>query len=142
MREIKGNIWNFQDQGWLVITTNAEIKKNGEAIMGKGIALEAKTKFPDLPLKLAKHIQNNGNILQIWPEYGLITYPTKYFWGDQSDLILIKKSAEALLKIPGIIYLPKVGCGCGGLDWDKEVKPILSSILQEDRFILISKGNH
>jgi O-acetyl-ADP-ribose deacetylase (regulator of RNase III) len=26
------------------------------------------------------------------------------------------------------IYMPKIGCGLGGLDWDKEVKPVLEKL--------------
>ena len=41
MKEIKGNLWDFHDQGYFVcITTNGEInsKTPPELIMGKGIA--------------------------------------------------------------------------------------------------------
>ena len=141
MLEINGNIWDFEKQGWIVVTTNAEIRKDGKAVMGKGIAYQAAQKFPDLPLKLAKHVQNFGNILKIWPEYGIITYPTKWYWGDDSDLILIKNGAIKLIHSPELygsnIYLPRLGCGCGNLHWE-EVKTILEKILVEDRFIVIS----
>jgi len=43
MKEVIGNIWNYYNKGnWIVITTNGTIKKNGEAVMGRGVALEAK----------------------------------------------------------------------------------------------------
>lgn len=38
MREINGsNIWDFYNKGfWIAITTNGTVKKNGEAVMGRG----------------------------------------------------------------------------------------------------------
>jgi hypothetical protein len=50
VKEIVGNIWDYYDKGhWIVITTNGIVNKNGEAIMGRGVALEAAKKFKDLP---------------------------------------------------------------------------------------------
>ena len=56
MKEITGDIWDYHKQGhWIVITTNGTVKSNGEAVMGRGIALQARAKFiqhPDLREKL------------------------------------------------------------------------------------------
>ncbi|KKK48761.1 hypothetical protein LCGC14_3141900, partial [marine sediment metagenome] len=78
MKEISGNIWNFHEQGhWIVITTNGTVKANGEAVMGRGVALQAKRKFPALPKLLGKQIQQVGNILHHWGQEGLIFFPVK-----------------------------------------------------------------
>jgi len=62
MLEAYGNIWDLApDYDAVVITTNGYVKKNGEAVMGRGIAKEAKEIFPDLPLKLGKRITEHGN---------------------------------------------------------------------------------
>ena len=76
---------------------------------------------------------------------GVISFPTKHHWRAKSDLKLIENSAEKLLNFAKIglvwkhIWLPVVGCGLGGLDWDTQVKPLLSSIL-DDRFTVVFRG--
>ena len=62
MREITGNIWDFYAQGkWIVITTNGNTKSNGEAIMGRGVALEAAQRLPELPQMLGQRLRAGGN---------------------------------------------------------------------------------
>lgn len=44
MRDIKGNIWTLYDSDptcYICITTNGFVKSNGEAVMGRGTALQA-----------------------------------------------------------------------------------------------------
>jgi len=56
------NIWEIiQNDDFLIITTNGWINKKGEAVMGRGIALQAKKNFPDLPRILASKIKQEGN---------------------------------------------------------------------------------
>lgn len=63
MLEAYGNIWDLAPEyDTVVITTNGYVKKNGEAVLGRGIAKEAKEIFPDLPLKLGKRITEHGNL--------------------------------------------------------------------------------
>jgi len=65
MKEITGDIWDFYEKGfWIVITTNGNVKDNGEAVMGKGIALQARQRYPLLPSMLGKGILEIGNCLQ------------------------------------------------------------------------------
>lgn len=50
MKEVYGDIWEYHKQGyWIVITTNGFVKKNGCAVMGRGVAKQAVTKYPSLP---------------------------------------------------------------------------------------------
>lgn len=70
----------------------------------------------------------------------IITFPTKHHWRDESDLELIRTSAEQLIDIcegRGITscYLTRPGCALGGLDWESQVRPLLEPIL-DDRFII------
>jgi len=75
------NLWNFSPEIYYrVITTNGNIKNNGEAVMGKGIALQAKERYPGLPSLLANHIKKCGNVISISPDYKIITFPTKNNW--------------------------------------------------------------
>jgi hypothetical protein len=146
MLEITGNIWDFHNKGfWITITTNGNVNIKGEAIMGKGIALEAKRRYPEIPILLGKKISNIGNCLHYWGEKGLLFLPTKYNWWENSDIALIEKSCRELrdffdkviTEYPTPIYVVRLGCENGKLDW-QNVKPILEKYL-DDRFIVVSR---
>lgn len=71
--------------------------------------------------------------------FHLISFPTKHNWRNNSDIGLIKESCINLLRIcdaRGILkcYLPAIGCGCGGLDFQRQVLPVVSEIL-DSRFL-------
>jgi len=141
MKEIQGNIWNFHKQGyWIVITTNGIVKSNGEAVMGRGVALQAKQKFPTLPSSLGYYINLNGNVVQHIPGFSIIAFPVKYKWSEKASLELIESSCQGLVRLISIIgvrevYIVRPGCGNGGLDWE-DVKPILEKYL-DDRFRVV-----
>ena len=132
----------------ICITTNGKIKKDGKAVMGRGIAKTANDYF-SISDKLAKYLGLYGNRVfdmglyrfNGCDPYHVITFPTKHDWRDDSDIELIKTSAEQLKVLcdkRGITtcYLPPVGCANGHLDYEKQVKPIIEGIL-DDRFIVI-----
>lgn len=128
----KGNIWSVLYSPYvnsvLLITTNAVKSKDGRLVMGAGLALEAKKKYPWLPLKL-------GNLINK-KEYNLIIFPfeedslcylgalqTKYHWRNKSPGDLVARSVKALSDKAEV--LPKFsfhcgmpGVGNGGLDFD------------------------
>ena len=143
MLEVKGNIWDYYDEGnWVVIPTNRTIKRNGEAVMGRGVALQAKLKRPDLPLFLGDLIRDFGNQVYRFDQWRLLSFPLKDNWWELAKLSLIEVSLVQLKQAVGFasgvrsrVYLPRVGCGNGGLDW-KDVKPILERYL-DDRFIVV-----
>jgi macro domain-containing protein len=137
MLEVKGNLWTYTPNGdevdARVVTTNGSLKVNGLAVMGKGTALQAKSKFPDLPLLLGQKIKTHGNHVfrfKIGNNH-LVTFPTKRNWYDKkSDEELIAQSFQELklmVKAMGwkVIVMPKPGVGAGGLDW-KELKHYLN----------------
>lgn len=144
MRETQmDDIWLAWNDGYyIVIPTNGYVKNNGECVMGKELALQAKTKFPCLSLDLGEQIQKYGNVVFGLRRYRLFTFPVKHNWWEKANLDLIKKSCKELLTIvhynfsdiPKPVYLPKVGCGNGKLEW-KDVKSILEGIL-DDRFVV------
>jgi hypothetical protein len=137
MKEVKGDLWTFQfDDTWLssyihCITTNGFVKKNGEAVMGRGCALEACQKYPGLAKRLGAELNKKGNTI-IWLTTGLITFPVKHNWWEKADLDLIKKSADCLAKEADNLrqkwfILPRPGCGNGQRTWE-EVKPLLENL--------------
>lgn len=129
-----------------VITTNGITRRNGYAVMGRGVALSAKNNFPYIDRDLGRLLRKSGNQaynlgVRNWKgtDMTILTMPTKNHWRDPSDLELIKKSAKELVSLADslnltTIYLPRPGCQNGHLEWDT-VKATIEGIL-DDRFIV------
>lgn len=112
---------------------------NTVGVMGKGIALQFKRKWPAnfkayeaackrgevVPCKM--FVFDNGQLAE--PKF-IVNFPTKRHWRQPSKLSDIECGLEDLiqqvrkLQIRSIA-IPPLGCGNGGLDWD-EVKPLIS----------------
>jgi len=151
MTEVTGNIWDYHKKGhWIVITTNGFVKKNGAAVMGRGIAKQAKDRFKGIEFYLGNHIKEKGNIPCIIEEFRIMTLPVKSNWWQKADLDLIEQSMKRLItiisafvlrgaieKFPAPIYLVRPGCGNGGLDW-KDVKPVIEAYL-DNRFTVVNR---
>ncbi len=143
MKEAVGNLWDYYTEGgYIVITTNGTIKANGECVMGRGCALEAKTRFPSIPATLGKFLKQHGNQpCQVHDR--ILTLPVKHNWYEKADLKLIEHSLIKLLEMVDavgldLIYMPRPGCGNGHLDWETQVKPVCRKYL-DDRFIVLTK---
>lgn len=143
MVEMFGDAWELSKGNVLCITTNGFVKKNGECVMGRGIASQAKERFPKLPAFLGDNLLRLGNHvywLGKWGKWFLISFPTKHNWWEKSDPELIKISVQELKDITGTddcklkIFLPRPGCSNGGLDW-KDVKPLVEQL--NDQYIIV-----
>lgn len=153
MIEVTGNLWTYPADV-RVITTNGTVKKNGECVMGRGCALEAKQRYPEIPKVLGRHLSGGKRNYPYWfpASVGICnlwTFPVKHEWFQRADIALIRASAEIIaswVDMPdkfGVaainrVLLPRPGCGNGGLKWE-DVKPILEPIL-DDRFHVITLG--
>ena len=121
--------------------------------MGRGCALEASNKGPDLSMLLGDAIRHNGNVTIYLYAAGddagngsviaeaLISVPVKKNWWEKADLGLLFRSVVALTEIVDLqgfrrVVLPRPGCGNGGLDWEL-VRPVISAVL-DDRFTVVS----
>lgn len=137
----------------LVIPTNTQVKpsKDGPsgrvAVMGKGVALQAARLYPTLPFKLADRIVARGSEqIHVFTPSGvfataLVCLPTKYHWRDPAALVLIGRMLDQLIAVTNAlgwntIVLPRLGCGAGGLDWQTQVRPAMSALL-DDRFVVV-----
>lgn len=115
---------------------------NTVGVMGKGVALQFKRRFPD-----NFHFYHDacergevqpGRMLvfptqRIQPRY-IINFPTKRHWREKSRIEDIKKGLEDLvaqIRQLGIrsIAIPALGCGNGGLNWS-EVRLLIAKSLQ------------
>ena len=154
MRKARGDIWHWHDADWwIVIPTNIGWKRNGENVMGRGLAREAARRFDGLALWYGLHCRDHGASAGVvtWPLHHLIMFPVKPLredapwlsWQQKADLGLIQRSAWELsqLKLRGFlqgapIAVPAVGCGNGRLKLE-QVEPILAAYLDND-FTLVT----
>jgi O-acetyl-ADP-ribose deacetylase (regulator of RNase III) len=126
-----GNIFNSNAQ---VITNTV----NCVGVMGKGIALQFKNKFPEMFLDYKKKCDNkevNLGVPYLWNngQDQILNFPTKGHWREGSNLSDIeaglKYLAENYEKLEiNSIALPPLGCGQGGLNW-KDVKSLINKYL-------------
>ena len=148
MIQNNGNMW--QNYGVanhkLLITTNSFVKSNGELVMGRGIAYEAKDKFPDLPRKCGETILGLNAHLKF---YGVVMinetlgiFQVKYNWSDNALLKLIEGSTIMLDKLARTnnkltFNLNFPGIGNGHLNYN-QVFPIVKRL--PDNVILWQYG--
>jgi hypothetical protein len=144
------------------ITTNGELTTNGKAIMGAGVALVARKlfdnidrlqwqalyKYGNVPSKLGYYSPSHGfdvnresslHQIEIW------SFPVKGLVSDPADIRLIVQSAKLLdweiKNSPmrsGKVFIPRPGCGVGGLRWN-DVRPYLKDILSNNFYTIIDK---
>lgn len=134
MLEITGSVWGYaeNENAVILITTNGFVKKNGDAVMGRGIALQAKTRYPGIEQTLGSMIVQYGNVpcflLKLHKGASIWSFPVKHNWWEPADLDLIKKSVRWLELTQNdreIFVTGRPGCGNGKRDWEKEVKPLM-----------------
>jgi O-acetyl-ADP-ribose deacetylase (regulator of RNase III) len=140
MREDVGDLWTYPAQ-YRVVPTNGVLAADGQLIMGAGVALDAKRRFPGLPAALGRLVRAKGNRPFICVEEGVMSFPTKRHWKDPSDPKLILNSARWAQSLANrmrtrVVAMPRVGCGLGGLAWD-EVKKVIAPVL-DDRFVVLT----
>jgi len=114
---------------------------NTVGVMGKGIALQFKKKFPENFKAYERACKNEeleiGKMFTVSldsltnPRY-IINFPTKKHWRGKSRVEYVREGLEDLLReIERLdihsIALPPLGCGNGGLDWENEVRPLMEA---------------
>lgn len=115
---------------------------NCVGVMGKGVALEFKKRFPrmarDYEARCARHEVRLGepyvyaeppSLYEDGPGIQILNFPTKGHWRSSSRLTDIEQGLEFLARHAaewGItsLALPPLGCGNGGLEWS-EVGPLI-----------------
>lgn len=144
-----GDVFELAPSGSVIcITTNGIVKKDGVAVMGRGIAQAARDKFSGVDVLLGNYLQKYGNrAFNLGSNYKykgktftLASFPTKHNWREPSDLKLINSSCQQIQQMANKfnwdkVYLPIPGGTNGGLTWS-QVKPIVSQL--DQRFIIVS----
>lgn len=112
---------------------------NVVGVMGKGIALQFKNKYPEMFKSYRqiceKHLFDVGN-LYLWKssKKWILLFPTKKHWRNPSKIEYIESGLKKFVEnydrlgIESIAF-PKLGCGNGNLDWNI-VKPIMEKYLK------------
>lgn len=137
IKEVHGDLLNA-DVDAIVNTVNTV------GVMGKGIALQFKKRFPANfkaysaackagEVKLGEMFVFDAGQL-VTPRW-VINFPTKQHWKSRSRLTDIDAGLDDLIRVIaelGIrsIALPPLGCGLGGLDWS-EVRPLIERKLAD-----------
>ncbi|MGI9345176.1 MAG: type II toxin-antitoxin system antitoxin DNA ADP-ribosyl glycohydrolase DarG, partial [Gammaproteobacteria bacterium] len=133
----QGNILDEPAQA-LVNTVNCV------GVMGRGIALEFKHRFPENFKFYAQACKNDevqpGSLLvyetgSLYPPQYIINFPSKSHWRAKSRMADIEAGLQALayeINNRGIrsIAIPPLGCGLGGLDWS-DVRPRIEHALKD-----------
>ncbi len=144
MIQVQGDIWK-QEADVIVLTTNGYVRRDGQAVMGRGVAQQARDMFadrnPPLGKVLGNRLKSSGNHvhdLGQWDEYHIVSFPVKEFWRDKANTDLIVRSVEELLRLVeekgfNTVALVRPGCGNGQLEW-KEVEPLLDKL--DERFTI------
>jgi O-acetyl-ADP-ribose deacetylase (regulator of RNase III) len=115
---------------------------NTVGVMGRGIALMFKERFPDnfkayAAACKAGEVQTGRMFVTATGELSgpkwIINFPTKRHWRQPSQIGWIEEGLRDLVRVvqeKGIrsVALPPLGCGNGGLEW-AEVRPLIESAL-------------
>ena len=134
-----GNLFNSECQT-LVNTVNCI------GVMGKGIALQYKQRYPDMfnEYKLAcknSLLERGGDIwvydyVDLYKPRKILCFATKVNWMYKSQVEWIERGLQSFVKnykswgITSIAW-PKLGCANGKLDWNTEVKPLMIKYLND-----------
>ncbi len=119
---------------------------NCQRKMGSGVALAIKTKWPTIytaymDMPGGKEMLGGAHIINVSEDSSLhvANCYTQEFYGPGDKKYA---SPEAIMKaLDGVfsfaqinelpVYLPKIGAGLGGLDWETEVLPIVQHLDEE-----------
>lgn len=118
-----------------ILKSDAElilIPVNCVGVMGAGLAKQFKEKFPHLYSQYRKLCESNA--IDVGKEPVVLCgkwcmFPTKKHWKNPSKLEYIESGLKKLSETEyKTIAVPKLGCGCGGLNWN-DVKQLVIKYL-------------
>lgn len=114
---------------------------NTEKVMGKGLALEFKIRFPKYfdhyvgcaSIKIGGDVDVYNNVIASFATKESWKSPSKIQWIEKGLINL--KSQMQLLKL-NEVALPLLGSGNGGLNFEKEVLPLIEKILDDANLVI------
>jgi len=130
---VKMNI--FESPAQVIVNT-----VNTVGVMGKGIAKQYKTFYPEMFKEYQKYCEEKLlEVGKLWiyktENKWILNFPTKEHWRSPSKIEYIEKGLQKFVDTyeeKGIrsISFPPLGCGNGGLNWESEVKPLMEKYLK------------
>lgn len=128
---VKGDI--FSSPSKVIVNT-----VNTVGVMGKGVALEFKNRYPDM-FQSYKALCDEKKLdvgkLVLWKNSSkwVLLFPTKRHWRNPSKMEYIEKGLMKFVENwdklgANSIAFPRLGCGNGGLDWG-DVRPLMEKYL-------------
>ena len=97
-----GNMWSiYEETDYFLVTTNSYIRADGELVMGRGMAKQAKSRFPELPQLLGNRIEHlrlyGLEIIELPGEKGWIgAFQVKRHFKYDAEVDIIKFSVGKL----------------------------------------------
>lgn len=114
---------------------------NTVGVMGKGIALECKKMYPDMFTKYKQYCEDGsltvGKLyLYKSDDKWILNFPTKKNWRSKSKIKYLELGLGKFVetykqKEIESISFPQLGVRNGGLNWDKQVKPLMEKYLAD-----------
>jgi len=117
---------------------------NTVGVMGRGLAATFKRLYPEM-YRQYRYLCLQGKLnigdLYIYScPFGtsddiIVNFPTKRHWRDPSQVEYLDAGLRKFVRqyaLYGIssVSFPMLGCGCGGLDWEIQVQPVMEHYLQ------------
>lgn len=147
-QEVTGDLFDYWREGyWIGITTNGSVRRDGKAVMGRGVAKQAADTMPGLQRAIGTALLDPSHVGQvlIFSTWRIVSIPVKHHWAEQADIFLIERSLSQLAhrcigwEIPHLV-LPRPGCGNGGLDWERDGVRILTHQYLDGRFTIVERN--
>lgn len=120
---------------------------NCVGVMGAGLALEFALRYPNMLKQYVKDCENKlvetGKVnLYIDDGQIILNFPTKFHWKYPSKIEWIEKGLDYIsqnYKSWNVksIALPPLGCSNGGLNFDKDVKPLIETKLTKLEILVV-----
>ena len=145
IRYIEGDI--FKSPAQVIVNT-----VNTVGVMGKGIALEFKKRYPDMfqayrDICDRRKLKTGTLMLYYEPDHWVLLFPTKENWRNPSRMEYIEAGLAKFCRTyaeKGItsVAFPKLGCGNGELNWS-DVQPVMEKYLKDlpiDIYIYLGTG--
>lgn len=115
---------------------------NCSGAMNSGVAKAIRARWPYVYERFCIHPKGRavlGEVDFVYPaneELIIANCYTQVFYGygggKYADPEAIRKSLQRVMQIADLhgcdVYIPRMGCGLGGLDWQKEVQPIVEDV--------------
>lgn len=114
---------------------------NCAGVMGDGIALEFRLRYPEMFEDYVRRCKSKGVVIgrlyvyRLNDQFAILNFPTKNHWRYQSRIEWIEQGLDFFVKhykkleIASIAF-PPLGCNRGGLDW-RNVKPLMEKYLAD-----------